>query len=151
MNAFKLWRNCTSVVRERHRPTRTPNLINAASPFPVRHSSMLPRERIILGHNPQRIALVVVPKQLSYTDLVLRTRIKLYRKLTVTRMDEQTGRESVKRALSRPVLQRLPGHTCVFCFVRREGRALVVAPEVGDDGCVGVALDVLSQPVDAVF
>ena len=66
-------------------------------------------------------------------------------------MHKQTRRERVKRALGRPVLQRLPRHARVLCLVRRERGALVVAPEVGDDGCVGVALDVLSEPVDAVF
>jgi hypothetical protein len=66
-------------------------------------------------------------------------------------MHKQTRRERVERALSRPVLQRLPGDACVLCFISREGGALVVAPEVGDYGCVGVALDVLPQPVDAVF
>jgi hypothetical protein len=117
----------------------------------VRHSSVLAGERVVLRHYTQRIALVVVTEQLAYTDLVGCTSMRRYRELTVTRMDEQTRRESVKRALSRPVLQRLPGHAGVLRLVSCQRRALVLAPEVWDDGCVGVALYVLPEPVDAVF
>ena len=52
----------------------------------MRHSPMLPRKRIIFRHNPQRIALEVVPKQLAYTELALRTSVKFYRRLTISRM-----------------------------------------------------------------
>jgi hypothetical protein len=40
------------------------------SPLPMRHSPMPPRKRIILRHNPQRIALIIIPKQLAYTNLL---------------------------------------------------------------------------------
>jgi hypothetical protein len=36
----------------------------------MRHSPMPPRKRIILRHNPQRIALIIIPKQLAYTNLL---------------------------------------------------------------------------------
>lgn len=54
------------------------NVINATSPLAMRHSPMLPRKRIVLRHNPQRIALVVVPEQLAYIELALRASIKLH-------------------------------------------------------------------------
>lgn len=118
MEVFKLSNKYPSFAGDpRYCLTRTNNPTNSASPLPMRHSPMLPRKRIIFRHNPQRIALEVVPKQLAYTELALRTSIKVYRKLTIGRMHKQPRRESVKRALSRPVLQRLPGHAGVLCPV----------------------------------
>lgn len=45
----------------------------------MRHSPMLPRKRIVLRHNPQRIALIVVSEQLAYIELALRTSINLHK------------------------------------------------------------------------
>lgn len=55
------------------------NVINAASPLAMRHSPMLPRKRIVLRHNSQRIALIVVSEQLAYIELALRTSINLHK------------------------------------------------------------------------
>lgn len=87
MEVFKLSNKYPSFAGDpRYCLTRTNNPTNSASPLPMRHSPMLPRKRIIFRHNPQRIALEVVPKQLAYTELALRTSVKFYRRLTISRM-----------------------------------------------------------------
>lgn len=117
----------------------------------MRNSSVLARKRVVLSHYTQRIALVVITKQLTYVDLAHCVIVKSFRGFTISRVNEQPRGECVKGTLSRPVLQRLPRNTCVLRLVFRYRRALAITPEVWDDCRIGVALYVLSKPVDTVF